>query len=338
MGCAYEPPPTPSMVQPDGGIWREGDPIELAFDHAVVPRSLAVRVWPLARDGEGELLPGTQPLVGPCTVEHSCEGLSMEVSEDGLHATLHFEGDAGKPDVPLTLEVLPGLCTPRGGCTRRSFWFDFQFAPLADARRPDRPPDADAREWLEPGTYILVGTLDSPVPGVVLTYITDVAVLPDGSVAMAGAEGDEAPGYPKDTTDPAVLHVDSSSDGYTVYATGQVRQTPDGVFLETDPFAIEITQGPLGISLQQVRMSAKVVDDGAGHDRLEGTISFEGAVLHTGDKDFSYEGGSTALVGVFAPPEVAPPNHPRVCGDLCGAVTGQCHPPADFPPPGFCSN
>ncbi len=331
--CGYDPPPEVQLALPAGGAFESGAPLVLEFSEPIRPESLALRVWPAARDIEGELPADVAPLVPRCAAPAApCGDLAIAVAADGTGATLQLAAAGlGRPDRPLLLEVLPGLADAAGNDTGQSAWFDILFVPATPP--PDTPPPVTAVPF-EQGTYIIVGSLSDPLPAV-LTYITDVRTLPDGRVALAGAEGDEIGGAPKNTTDPEHLVVDEGPEGYTVYALGQLTESDGTRFLQTEPFAIGIVTNGIHVDLAGVRIHATVVA-GAEHDGLEGTFSYEAVTLHVGELEHTYPGGSTGLVGVFAPPEVTPAGGPEVCGDLCGVVVGICEPPEGFPPADFC--
>jgi hypothetical protein len=357
--CGFDPPPRVALDLPPGGVWRVGEPLRLTFSEPVRPASLAVRVWPQVRDVEGALPPDATPLLATCRVPASpCGAARLELAAEGDRATLWLDpAGLGRAADPLLLEVLPGLVDPAGRRTRTARWFDFQFLPPdggppapdaggagdgggAAADGGDAGGGAPPPVPFEDGIYVLVGTLSQPVPAV-MTYITHMVALDDGRVAFAGAEGDEVPGALKETTDPRELFVDETTEGYTVHGWGRLQVAEGERFLSSEPFAIEIVTNGIVVALEAVRIHARITRaaavDRSVHDRLEGTFAFEGATVTIGDRPFRYEGGTTGLVGVWAPPGTCEAGAPDLCGDPCGAVVlGRCTPPAGFPGEGFC--
>ncbi|MBN1947984.1 MAG: hypothetical protein JW797_20115 [Bradymonadales bacterium] len=333
VSCVYDPPPEVTLLWPSCGVFLSGDPLLLEFSEPIEPASLRVRVWPPNRDVEGAIPPRTLPLLDSCRATDSpCGDTEVSVAENGLSAELFFHPDGlGKPNAPMILEIQEGLADLAGETTGLATWYDLQFFPL-DYLDPSDPA-TDKVPFVD-GIYVIVSTMDQPLP-VWLTLITEILSLPDNSVALAGAEGDEIGDAPRTTTDAAELIVDSTEEGYTVYATGSLSQRDGQRYLTTDPFPISVRTGPMYVSLASVRLNSLIVEKD-GHDYLEGTLSFEGVTVRTGDIEFSYGSGSNSFVGQYAPPDIVPEGVPQICGDLCGAVTSQCNPPDDFPPDGFC--
>lgn len=333
-GCTFDPAPEPALALPAEGVYRSGEPLWLDFSEPVRAECLRVRIWPAALDVEGELPDDLAPVMDTCrATETECDGGAvLTLEDDGTTATIELPPEGlGQPDVPRILEVLPGLCDLAGHRTGAPYYFDFQFLP-PKGEGPGENPDIPL---LLPATYVLVASIDDPLPAV-LTYISDVRVLENGRFALAGAEGDEIGDAPKNTTNPEELFVDDTDSAYTVYAVGDVWREGGERFLSSEPFDIAIYEGPLLVEISNVRLHAKVVRQGE-HDHLDGTLAFEAATLVIGDNRHEYPGGSTTLVGVYAPEGTCEAGMPKICGDLCGAaVLGQCFPPEDFPPPEFC--
>lgn len=332
VGCDYNPPPEPTLQQPEGGSFAAGDSVIVVFSEAISKESLAIRIWPAERDGEQNIKPDTQPKVDTCRLaDTSCQGLTMELATDETSVTLKLDPEGvGKAGSPLILEVLAGLKDKSGRKTGVSRYFDFQFVPV--------PEPAVVEVPFEDGVYVVLGEIKQPIPAV-LTLISEIVALPDGRIALAGAEGDETGGAPKNTDDPRFLIVDSTDLGFTVYATGILYEDSDTRFLKTDPFDIHILQGGIVIDLFGVRLNATVVKHpDTGSDRLEGTLSFEKVSVVLGTVVADYPAGATAFAANKVPQEFLMDGVPSVCGDLCGAVPDQCAPPADFPPDGFCDD
>lgn len=341
-GCEYQPPPEGGVVAPETGTFFAGDPIELAFTTPIKPESLAVRVWPDVRDIENELPDDAVPLLDRCTLAASpCEGgVELTLSDDRMSATLILPVEGlGKPDVPLLVEILEGLVDDEGATSGRGFLFDVQFKP-ADARCfvPITDEDGNVPPFdFTAGHYLIVGTTTEPLP-TVLTLLTHIAVLPDGRMAITGAEGDEISSeFPRNTRNPEELMVDTTDQGFVIFATGLVRAANGEIFFETCPFEVNLRVGPIVVILAETRITGKIVKDDRGFDFISGTLSFAGVTLDTGSLVTEYEAGSTTFTGDYIPPDVVPEGTPHVCDAPCGAVEQQCTPPEPFPPlPEFC--
>ncbi len=334
LGCdgifSPDPPPAISWLPPAEGILREGDSIQLEFSEPVTAESLVLQIWSAERDIEGELI-AEEPLLANCgALDADCGDLELTLSEDRMRAALWLDPEGlGQPDVPLSLEVRAGLSDDAGEATGVAFFVDFQFAPLACGAAP---------ATLEEGNWILGGTVEEPIPGVVLTLISEIRVLEDGSLAIAGIDGNAIDGAPKNTRVPEELIVNLTDQSYGIHAVGCVTGTGSERFLETEAFDVHIQIGPIGIDLLGGRLNGKVtVDSDTGHDRLDSTLSFQTIVLDSGGGEpFNYGAGSVTMTGKYVAPEDAVEGAPTICEAPCGALVHQCTPPADFPPAGFC--
>ena len=325
-GChSYNAPPEPKLLAPEGGAFAESEPVTVQFSEAISPQTLAVRLWPAQRTDEGEIAAGVEPLVDICTYEESpCGPLTITIVENGSAAQLALGGDLGKAGQPMVLEIVEGLADPDGSQTGISYYYDFQFrtAPRANTE----PVHVDN------GVYILGATVQEPLPAV-LTLVSQVRVLEDGQFALAGAEGDADDDAPKTSIDPAKVQVDTSPSGWTAYASGFVTLKDDGTrLLETDAFDVFVPLGSFDVYLDEVRLFAEIrKDQETGHDMFDGTLSYEKVRLADETKETVFEGGTAPLQARYAPRDKVPQGHPKICGDLCGAVLGYCDPPDDFP-------
>lgn len=329
--CDYVEPPQPALDRPETGTFFVGDSLHLSFSSAIEASSLSITVWPDLRDIENELPDTAVPLLEGCTAATSpCDTTALTVDADGLGASLSFDPEnLGRPDVPLILEVEPGLTSKNGAHTSTSRFFDFQFKPV-------RVVDADV-EFTE-GCWIIVAVIEEPVPNII-TLIAHMKKGPAGRIAVAGAEGDEKPGKPKNTKDPEELMVDAGEKGFAVFVYGTLTKTDDDErFFETDPFVLELRLGPIVVKVLDTRFTGKLVTDAeTGDDRIEGTLSFSSINLDSGNGNpYDFPAGGTTFEAIYAPPDICPAGRPDVCGDLCGAVQVQCDPPLDFPGEGFC--
>ena len=335
-GCTYEPPPEVSLVQVQDGVFRLGEDIVMEFSVPVDPETLGIRIFPGDVDIEGLLIHTDSPHLDTCRPGDSpCpRNTVFTIAEDRLSATLTLDPeDLGQADVPLALEILEGLKGDNGVTTGTSYWFHFQFKPT-DQTLEDSTEDV---EFVD-GVYLIFGTVDEPLP-VILQLMSEFIVLPDGRVAMAGAESDNLEGYPRNTTDPAGLYIDDTDQGFVVFAYAEMRSVNNERFVTSEPFAIFLVIGPVEVELFGVVMTGIIVtDETTGHDRIEGTLSYDGITMSTGGgPTFDYEANSTTFVADYVPPELVPEGTPRVCGDNCGAVVaGTCLPPEGFPREDFC--
>lgn len=330
-GCAiYDPPPEATLLQPAAGAFVEGELVQIEFSEAVDAESVRIRLWPNARDIENEIEAGTEPVIEECAAGETCGEFTVELSRNRKKLSLTFAGELGKPGRPYIIELLPGVTDAGGNATGRSRYWDMQFK--ASGNENVEPVEFDD------GVYVVLAQVDDPIPAV-LTLISHIRVLPSGEFALAGAEGDEINGAPKNTRDPENLVVDETDQGWTAYATGFVNVTEDGKrLLETEPFHVELPVGPLMVNMENVRLFAEIVKNpDTGKDRLDGTLAFESLVLVNGSNQSVQPGGSTALIADFVPEEIIPPGHPTLCDDLCGAVVGLCEPPEAFPDEAFCA-
>jgi hypothetical protein len=330
--CTYVPSAEVKIVPPPTGSFERGDPVSLAFDPPILPETLAIRVWSGERDIENEKV-ADKPLLERCTRDTSpCGTTELEVPDDGKSAVVHLDpDDLGQPDVPLILEIMVDLETKDGGRTKVPIWLDFQFKPKADAcaAGTDIPFDE--------GVYIIVGTIEKPMP-TVLTLISEIRVNGELEVAIAGAEGDELPGYPRNTRDPEGLMVDTSDQGFAIHGNGRLSCAENGDrFLESLPFNIEMVQSSIGIKIHNVRLLAKIeTNEETGKDHLSGTLPYESVTITLVGTPTEYEGGTAPYEADWVPEDLVPAGIPEVCGKLCGDVPSQCTPPEDFPGDGFC--
>lgn len=333
-GCVeYDAPPEPKLVFPEEGLFTVGEPLTLEFSEPIRPESLAISIYDAgesARDIENERVAGLEPKLRQCTVATSpCGDATLTVAEDGLSAEILLMGDEfSKIKVPFELEIASGLMDMDGNATAAPWSFDFLFG-LAQVGNGE-PVE------FEDGHYILVGQIQEPLPAVLL-IVMDIQAKENGEFAMAGVKAKALEGFPKNTTNPDEMFIDTTENGFGVFAVGQISPDGDGRFLQTEPFDVNLSIGPVGITLTEVRVAGAIIENN-GHDSVDGTISFSGIVLDTGGGDpFTYDAGNTAVSITYVAPEDVPEGFSTLCGDnLCGDVTFQCEPPAEFPPAGFC--
>lgn len=340
-GCSsfvYDPPPEIVLERPTEGSFVSGEPIRLTFSEPISPESFAIRLWETSLDVEGALPQDVSPVVDTCTLgQQACDqGVELEAVSDadgviGVTLALPAQG-IGKPGRTILLEVMPGLEDRDQNDRALSSFFNLQL------RAPDGRFNADPVPF-ERGSYVFLSIINDPVPAV-LTLISDVIVMPDGRLFVAGGEGDEINGAPKETTDPENLIVDPTDQGWAAHIKGFITLTEDGErLLQTDPVNLFLPTDPVFVDLNQVRLNGQIVKGEEGHDEFRGSLSFEGVAVRFGTKKpVMFGGGSQDLVGYYIPPDVVPANHPLICGDQCGAIIGSCHPPEGFPDDDVCES
>jgi hypothetical protein len=325
-GCVeYDAPPDATLVRPDEGAFEVEEPLMLEFSEPIDPDSLSVRVWPNERDAEGELAQAVQPLVEPCTPDNSpCDTLTLTVADDAQSASVEWSEALKETGRPLLLEVLTGLADDEGNKTGVNYLFDFQFR--GKRRLNDEPVDFDN------GIYVIGASVENPLPAV-LTLVSDLRVLESGDFVLAGASAKVNDDAPKASVEPEDVYVNTTSKGWSVYATGFVTLQDDGArLLETDPFDAFVPLGTFDVYLDQVRIFATIKKDEDGNDSLDGTLTYEQVRL---DRQ-TFEGDTTSLRAKFVPDEKSLEGSPDMCSDLCGGIVGHCEPPEDFPPTEFC--
>ena len=314
-GCDYDPPPDVSLQAAEAGVFTSGDPLVLKFSEPVAASTLTINIWPDLRDLEGELPASTQPHLTGCDEAGSpCGTTTVRVADDGLSAIVQLDAeDLGQPDVPLLLEVTPGLEDGQGNATGASAWFDFQFqpAPIMNAG----PIEFDS------GVFIVVSVIEEPLPAI-LTLSTHILALEDGRFALAGGELDPIEGAAKNTANPDELFIDTGDEGFALFSIGRLTITEDGErFMESDPFDVTLAIGPVQLTLGDVRISGKIQKNpDTDKDRINGTLSFASLTLFTGGNSFDYDPGTSTFLAEFAPEAKIPEGTPDICGELC-AIT-----------------
>ena len=331
----YDPPPELILQRPQQGSFLATEPVRITASEPLDPGSFKLRIWDPVLDVEGLLPDDATPIVDTCSVGMTCDaGVKLIAAEDGSAIDVVFpeQMSIARPGATLLFEVLPGVADTEQNTTGRSLFYNVQF------RAPEGRYNAEPVSF-QNGTYIFSSVITDPVPAV-LTLISDVVVMPDGRFFTAGGEGDEINGAPKETTNPVNLIVDPTDQGWSAHIVGFISLTEEGDrLLETDPIDIFLPTDPFFVDLKRVRLDGKIVKDEDGNDFLQGSLSFEQLILRLGSLDarpIEYEGGSQDLVGIYVKPEEVPANHPLVCGDQCGAIIGECDPPADFPDDDVC--
>ncbi len=132
--CTYNPPPEVVLDGPANGHFVLGEPIVLRFSEPVRKDSLVISVWPGQKDlynVEGELAPGTKPVLKECTAFSSPCGDDggVKVIFLGDRSVAHIQvapGGLGPAGLPLVLEVMGDLSDDAGNRKGVSRRFDFQ--------------------------------------------------------------------------------------------------------------------------------------------------------------------------------------------------------------------
>jgi len=338
-GCEdYLDVPEAELVAPPTGTFYVGDPIELAFDAPIDPDTLVIYIWPDQRDIENELIAET-PALDACSPGGDCGPNVLTAHPDGLGATLELDSETvGRPDVPLLLEVAPGLRGVNGSTLRYRQLFDFQFKPLEDDGEDlPEPGDPDYVEF-QSGGYTLVAILEQPLP-LIINLVLDMERGPGNQVAALGSEADPIGDAPENTGLPNELEVDTSEQGFVIFVPSQLRLAEDGTrFFESQPFDINLRFGTIHARVADTRLTGTLgVDEETGNQRIDGTMSFGGFDIDIeGGTPFSYDASTTTFEARWWPREEMPFGSPQICTDPCGVVTTQCEPPDDFPGEGFC--
>ena len=341
MGCdsfIYDPPPAPSLELPQSGSFVAGEVLTITFSEPIRPESLRVNIWRTALTEELEIPADAVPVVDQCTLtQRECGELILEAAP-GQEAraltavTLTFDDEGlGRPGAPFFLEILSGLSDLKGNTTGVNTRYNIQFRAAGAGNNTEPVP-------FQNGTYIFGSVIDRPIPAV-LTLISDVRVMPDGRIFIAGGEGDEIGDAPKTTLNPEELFVDPTDQGWAAHIRGMITLTERGErLMETEPVDLHLPTDPLFVDLEQVRIVGQIIKDERGFDYIEGTMSFESVAITTGSRTRRLMGGAEPVIGVYVMPGLEPANHPMVCGDQCGAIIGECSPPQAFPDTDVCDD
>ena len=324
----FDPPPEVSLRSPEEGVYTSGDPLFLEFSESINPDTLAIRIWPVETDQEGELLGSAAPLLERCTIAMSpCGTTTFSLDDTKQVATVQLDpADLGKADSPFILEILPGLEDEQGRDRSAITRFDVQFSPAAGAGTGE----------LQDGHYFIVGSTTEPLPAG-LRLVTEFITLDDGRIALAGAQGKVVGGAPKNTENIDDIEMETGPNGFTIHGYATLSNTDGGErFLKTDPFEVNIVVGAIHISLHEAIVQGKILKDDAGNDFIDGNLNFSGVTLVTGNGTTEFDGSNATVKGIFVPPDKVPPGGPVLCGDLCGDIP-QCEPPDAFPGDDFCA-
>jgi hypothetical protein len=330
---SYDAPPEVTLATTEDGTIIEGQPLELLFSEPIQASSLTVAIYPTELTQEGDLAPGVVAQVEGCTAATSpCGETTLEVAEDGLSATLVPGSQVGPLGSPLLLEVGAGLSDQGGNAWAIPQQLSFQISP-------DPAQVSDEPVQVQSGVYVLLAETTEPLP-VVIRILTDVTVLEDGQMRMAGAKGAIVEGAARNSVIPEEMFVDEGESGFGVFIQGNVVAREGERFLNTDPFSVDLTVLGIRVVMSGLLLTGKVVtNEETGDDELTGTLSFEQLLLYTTDNPIEFNREQVPPVpflGRFIPADQVPAGTPELCGELCGTVTVQCVPPESFPGDGFC--
>lgn len=335
----YDAPPEVILITPPEGTFTEGDPVTLEFTEPIKPETFVFNILPSQRDIEKELLPNLEPQLENCSVASSpCGegGTTVTISEDGMSAEILTGDDIGPVGTPLILEVQAGLTDKDGASSDIPYLLDFQISPPFENCNSEDPIPFDTAR------YILLAETTQPLP-VVIRIIGEIAVQESGKMAIVGGKGNNKDGTPRNTSDPSEVFIDTSGDGFGMFAEGCVIQEEgDERYLRTDPFSVNLVIIGIHVELNGLILDGIVKKDENGHDYLEGTLSFEELILNfsNGSDPVTYsreEVPPVPFIGVPIPTDLIPEGTPELCADqICGGITAQCDPPEGFPAEGFC--
>ncbi|TNF22764.1 MAG: hypothetical protein EP329_28245 [Deltaproteobacteria bacterium] len=332
---SYDPPPTTSLVQPTSGLWTKNTPVVLRFSEPIVSDSLVVTVWPHDLDEEGDLLPGTHPLVDACTVATSpCGTFVMTLDEDRTELTITVNDTfAEEEGVPLILDVHAGLEDGAGRKRRVNDWFDFQISPLCGSQPID----------IELHTGVISLTANLQVLPIWLHLYMDMAIDPDTGLATVVASFAKVrSGLPSNYNHPDGFELPLDIAGWAVTFNGCIIAQKDGTFFfQSDPFDVNITvldTIPVTLAGFQVQGTLDPRSQVDGRDFASGTLSTTGGAF--GDPPNSVDPITSAWDGFSFTPEEIPEGLPRTCEeDPCAEMDtegGDCQLTSPWTPGAVC--
>jgi len=331
----YDPPPSTSLVQPSDGLWTQNTPVQLQFSEPIATDSLVVTVWPYELDEEGDLRPGTAPLVDGCTVATSpCGTFEMALDDARTELTITVnETFADSEGVPLILEVHAGLRDAAGRTRRVDDWFDFQISPLCG----NDPVDID----LQTGVISLTANLQ--VLPIWLHLYMDMAIDPEtGLATVVGSFAKVTEGLPTNYNHPDGFWLPLDVAGWSVTFDGCLIDRKDGTFFfQSDPFDVNITvlnTIPVTLAGFQVQGTLAPGSQVDGRDFASGTLSTTGGSF--GDPPNNVDPITSAWDGFSFLADEIPEGLPRTCeADPCAemdAEGGDCQLPSPWTPGAVC--
>jgi len=347
VGCeTYDPPPEATLVYPSGGMWYRDSPIEVRFSEPVSPDSIDVSVWPHALDIEGELLPGTTPIAGGCTLdgcateETSEVPVTLSLSADRRTLTIEqgdlFECREGEPHF---IRIGAGLTDAAGRARVVDTDLTFQVNP--------RPEGGPVSVDLGSGVVAMVADFGDIVPGVFLRLFFDLERdESNGEVIIVGTLGGlTSDGLPPNTTDPDDLEPRYGTDGWSVLMTGVIYEKDCGeYYFESDTTDLHVTvSGVFLVYLDGLGLEA-TIRPGEG---LDGRTHFDG-YMHIEEGSWGIDAndmspldtaGAAWEANALRDDEV-PAKLPRTCSaDPCAVHAeygGDCQLPDPWVPPASC--
>lgn len=332
---AYNPAPTPQLLQPADGRWTQNTPLVLDFSEPIDPSSLVVSVWPFSLDPEGDFRPEARPIVSECTLATSpCGTFTMTIndSHDRVTVALNdtFDDHEG---VPLILVVHEGLRDPAGRVRQVPDRFDFQVSPLCGADAIDIS--------LQTGVVSLTANLQ--VLPIWLHLYMDIAIDPDtGTAVVVATFARVAEGLPTNYNHPDGFEAAIDSTGWTVTFTACFIDRKNGTyFMQSDPFDVNIVvlnTIPVTLSGFQVQGTIAPGSEAQGRDFASGTISTTGGSF--GDPPNVVDPITSNWDGFSFLAEELPEGLPRACDDApCAAMDaagGDCQIPTPWAPGAVC--
>ncbi len=336
----YDPPPEARLVQPTGGFWSDVSPIEIAFTEPIEAETLVLSIWPSEFDIEGEFRPGVQPLIDGCTLTTSPCALGLELrlndARDRLTLIQHdaFVDYQGRP---LVIILSAGLKDLDGRERKVDTRFDFQINP----RCGNEPIDVDMTSG------VITMAADLQVLPIALFMYFDVAIDPaTGKVVIVGTFARLRDGAPAGAQNfnPEDFEAELGSTGWAVTFTGCVVKQPDGgIFLQSDPFDVNITVlGAIPVTLLDFMVQGTIREraDPNGRDTASGTLSTSGGSFQITDEPTDVEPITTAWNGLGVFEAELPEGLPRTCAEEpCAAMReggGDCQLPSPWEPGDVC--
>jgi hypothetical protein len=371
LGCDYDPPPDVVTFACQNNLCVVGEPIVLVFSEPVRPESVAVEVWPGARDAydlEGRRLPSAAPIVPLCTWHDSpCgadEGVRLVLDEGRKELSISVSpGALGPLYQPLVLELKGTLRDDAGRTLDVTRSFDFQMVPGVapppsdtvggdgggndDALTPGDTAAADVPpEFLgvREGPLLFFAMLAVPSPRIDLPqqYFGDVQIDQEtGAFSLLLTDADPIANAPLNTTNPAELELDLGIEGFVFLVQGTIRRQDGALVFESRPFTLQLKIGTITFALRETTMRGTIsVDAASGLTRWDGTMAVTTLMIQIGagaPQDYPAQQNNFALLQLRS--DEVPAGLPRVCdANPCADLVGpQCDVPSEgWPPADVC--
>jgi hypothetical protein len=351
--CTYDPPPEVVLDGPANGHFVIGEPIVLRFSEPVRKDSLVISVWPGQKDlynVEGELAPGTQPVLKECTAFTSpCgEDGGVKVSFLGDRSVAHLQvapGGLGPAGQPLVLEVLGDLSDDAGNRKGVSRRFDFQIVeslwdPFADVVEEEtRGDDVILAEPLNTyeGPVLMHADFTSPIKLSQQFYCDLNVNQTTGQFVLLLTDADPIEGAPVNTSDPYELLLDQGDEAFIFVIHGQVSVDEDGeLVFEGEPVDLIQTIGPIHFELRSM-VTAGRIDESGDIARWDGTLAVKEVYYEVNGQGTIYPADQANFEVFQLLEDQIPEGLPDACDDNpCTTVGGRCDLLPVWPPPSVC--